>query len=170
MADPHYLVLRTHSHTDKQQLFKVMSRQLPDIHTANNWKDYVAGEETNNDHEFFVAKILPNDSKSKSVVRLGDDFIEVEDKVHSAIIDMPKHISLLDELDIDHASLEKIRADRTRVRHGMSGVIQSFSEPFATEECKKRVEELLGVSHSIEMVIQLIKCCARDAKDERWIP
>jgi hypothetical protein len=34
----YYYVVRTHSHTDKQQLWKVMSRRMSDMFTATGWK------------------------------------------------------------------------------------------------------------------------------------
>jgi hypothetical protein len=50
----YYYVMRSHSHTDRQQLWKVMSRRFADKWDANNWLDFVKDESTNLKHEFFL--------------------------------------------------------------------------------------------------------------------
>ena len=49
-----YYVMRSHSHTDRQQLWKVMSRPIKDEETARAWMDYVESMETNPKHKFFL--------------------------------------------------------------------------------------------------------------------
>ena len=50
----YYYVIRTHSHTDKQQLWKVMSRRMLDKCEAETWLDVLKDMETNPRHEFFL--------------------------------------------------------------------------------------------------------------------
>jgi hypothetical protein len=49
-----YYVCRTHSHTDRQQLWKVMSRPFRHKEDAEAWKEYVASFEKNKEHKFFI--------------------------------------------------------------------------------------------------------------------
>lgn len=49
-----YYVVRTHSHTDRQCLWKVMSRGFKEENEALLWMDYENGEEKNKDHQFMV--------------------------------------------------------------------------------------------------------------------
>ena len=57
MTTYHY-VMRTHSHTDKQQLWKVMSRRIKDPHDARSWKEWMEVEEKEanprSKHTFFI--------------------------------------------------------------------------------------------------------------------
>lgn len=52
-----YFVVRTHSHTDKQQLWKVMSRGFSSMQDALNWKEYCELSELNPKHNFFIVEI-----------------------------------------------------------------------------------------------------------------
>jgi hypothetical protein len=51
----HY-VMRTHSHTDKQHLWKVMSRGFKNRRSADEWKDFweVTYKEQRKKHKFFI--------------------------------------------------------------------------------------------------------------------
>jgi type IV secretory pathway VirD2 relaxase len=49
----HY-VMRTHSHTDRQQLWKVMSRGFPTRLQAETWMNWCEVNEKNKDHKFFI--------------------------------------------------------------------------------------------------------------------
>lgn len=49
-----FYVMRTHSHTDRQQLWKVMSRPIKSIFTAESELDYHQREEKNKEHQFFL--------------------------------------------------------------------------------------------------------------------
>ena len=52
-----FFVLRTHSHTDKQMLWKVMSRPISGRNEAESWKDFCESQEKNKEHRFFVAEL-----------------------------------------------------------------------------------------------------------------
>lgn len=49
-----YYVMRTHSHTDKQCLFKVMSRAMLSSFDANIQMNHHQRQEKNKDHQFFI--------------------------------------------------------------------------------------------------------------------
>ena len=49
-----YYVMRTHSHTDRQQLWKVMSKGIIDKPDAQIMLDYVKSKEKNTKHKFFL--------------------------------------------------------------------------------------------------------------------
>lgn len=49
-----YYVMRTYSHTDKQQLWKVMSRPIMNIRDAEIWRQSCMDQEKNTKHEFFI--------------------------------------------------------------------------------------------------------------------
>lgn len=57
-----FYVVRTHSHTDKQQLWKVMSRPMPRRDLADSWKDFVEKEyreeHPKSMHKFFVVEMI----------------------------------------------------------------------------------------------------------------
>ena len=57
MATYHY-VMRTHSHNDRQQLWKVMSRRIADKHDAQSWLEWCEVEEKRDHprskHTFFL--------------------------------------------------------------------------------------------------------------------
>ena len=53
-----YYILRTHSHTDCQRLWKVMSRPIGDLATAEAWKLICEKEETNAKHKFFIMEMV----------------------------------------------------------------------------------------------------------------
>ncbi len=59
-----YYVVRTHSHTDKQKLWKVMSRPFKDKLLADDWKDSFEEihKKTNprSKHKFFVVSTEGN--------------------------------------------------------------------------------------------------------------
>jgi hypothetical protein len=50
----YYYVMRTHSHTDLQQLWKVMTRRIADKHDAEFERDFAKKECKNPKHEFFL--------------------------------------------------------------------------------------------------------------------
>ncbi len=52
--DVRYFVMRTHSHTDKQQLWKVMSRGFKDRRDAVSWMEYQKDICTIKKHDFFI--------------------------------------------------------------------------------------------------------------------
>lgn len=52
-----HFVMRTHSHTDLQMLWKVMSRGFKDKHDAENWAEYCEFIEKNPEHNFFVVTV-----------------------------------------------------------------------------------------------------------------
>jgi vacuolar-type H+-ATPase subunit I/STV1 len=49
-----YFVLRTHSYTDKQRLWKVLSRPIANRNDADVWLEVEKGRENNPKHEYFV--------------------------------------------------------------------------------------------------------------------
>ena len=49
-----YIIMRTHSQTDRQTLWKVMSRPLKDMNTAEGELDFHRLCETNPKHKFFI--------------------------------------------------------------------------------------------------------------------
>lgn len=49
-----YYVLRTYSHTDTRQLWKVVSSPFENIKDAENWQRYMEVSEKSNKHKFFV--------------------------------------------------------------------------------------------------------------------
>lgn len=49
-----YYVMRTHSHTDRQQWWKVMSRPIQHKSDAEVWKSHCEQNEKNEKHEFFI--------------------------------------------------------------------------------------------------------------------
>jgi hypothetical protein len=55
-----FYVIRTHSHTDKQQLWKVMSRGIKEKQQCDDWKDFCEQqyleENPNGHHKFFVVE------------------------------------------------------------------------------------------------------------------
>jgi len=54
-----FYAMRTHSHTDKQQLWKVMSRPMSTQADAKNWQNFCASQEKNPAHEFFAVEVNP---------------------------------------------------------------------------------------------------------------
>lgn len=52
----YYYVVRTHSHTDRQMLWKVFSRRLDNAAEAFSWKKFCESEEKNKKHKYFVIK------------------------------------------------------------------------------------------------------------------
>jgi hypothetical protein len=54
---PGLYVVRTHSHTDKQQLWKVMSRPLVNMDSAESWRDFVKSEEKNKKRQFAIVEV-----------------------------------------------------------------------------------------------------------------
>lgn len=58
LEEKYYYVIRTHSHTDRQCLWKVMSRRIKDLQSAKDWKDFCILEDKKfkkrNRHEFFI--------------------------------------------------------------------------------------------------------------------
>jgi hypothetical protein len=52
----HY-VMRTHSHTDLQMLWKVMSRPIRDRADAEFEAEWHASNESNKEHSFFVVSV-----------------------------------------------------------------------------------------------------------------
>ena len=52
-----HFVMRTHSHTDLQMLWKVMSVGFIDKHAAESWAEYCADIEPNKEHSFFVVTV-----------------------------------------------------------------------------------------------------------------
>jgi len=52
-----HFVMRTHSHTDLQMLWKVMSRGFKVKHDAEGWAEYCAHIEPNKEHSFFVVTV-----------------------------------------------------------------------------------------------------------------
>lgn len=53
MITRHY-VMRTYSHTDRQQLWKVMSRGFAIKADAEQWKGFEESRSTNPKHKFFI--------------------------------------------------------------------------------------------------------------------
>jgi hypothetical protein len=49
----HY-VMRTHSHTDRQQLWKVMTRPMSSKQDAENHKEFLEETEGTKHHNFFI--------------------------------------------------------------------------------------------------------------------
>jgi len=52
-----HFVVRTHSHTDLQMLWKVMSRGIKDKADAEDWAEHCADIEPNKEHRFFVVTV-----------------------------------------------------------------------------------------------------------------
>lgn len=52
-----YCVVRTHSHTDRQMLWKVYSRDMVDYHSAVAMKRYFEQQETNKNHKYFIVTV-----------------------------------------------------------------------------------------------------------------
>ncbi len=50
----YYYVMRTYSHTDKQQLWKVVSRRIKNKNDAETWKELCEKTEKNKKHNFFI--------------------------------------------------------------------------------------------------------------------
>lgn len=65
-----YYVMRTHSHTDRQQLWKVMSRPIKGYRAAMSWLDFVKSEERNSDHDFFLVRLFNDPVENQEIVKL----------------------------------------------------------------------------------------------------
>lgn len=61
-----FYVVRTHSHTDRQCLWKVMSRAFPERTYAEGWRDFVEleyrEEHPRGKHKFFVVEMIDGQS------------------------------------------------------------------------------------------------------------
>jgi hypothetical protein len=53
-----YIVVRTHSNTDRQTLWKVISRPFTRITDATQWKEFEESQEKNKKHKFFIVTIV----------------------------------------------------------------------------------------------------------------
>ena len=62
----HY-VARSHSHTDRQMLWKILSRPFRDKHDANIWMDFCESMEKNKQHTFFIVSIEDDASIHKKL-------------------------------------------------------------------------------------------------------
>lgn len=63
IADAKYYVCRTHSHTDKQCLWKVVSRPIVRLQDAESWKSFMESEELNKRHKFFIIQMLDQNNE-----------------------------------------------------------------------------------------------------------
>ena len=61
-----YHVVRTHSHTDRQLLWKVFSREIVSLSDAFNLKKNFEKSESNKSHEYFVVQKV-DDSNQQSL-------------------------------------------------------------------------------------------------------
>lgn len=59
----HHYVCRTHSHTDRQQLWKVMSRPFTEYPDAERWVRFCESLEKNKKHRFFVISVTEEEKK-----------------------------------------------------------------------------------------------------------
>lgn len=61
----HY-VARSHSHTDTQMLWKILSRPFKNKHDADIWKEFCEDMEKNKQHTFFIVSIDDDASVHKT--------------------------------------------------------------------------------------------------------
>lgn len=52
-----YYVVRTHSQTDRQTLWKVCSRGIVEYHSALAMKRFLEQQETNKKHRYFIVTV-----------------------------------------------------------------------------------------------------------------
>lgn len=57
MTHPGYYVARTYSHTDKQHLWKIVSRPLRSEEEAIAWKEFMEITEPHPEHKYFILNV-----------------------------------------------------------------------------------------------------------------